>query len=382
MSDTLEVPQSRREPLARIAALLLGARRVVLTTHVNADGDGAGSEAAVAAWLVAHGVEVRIANPTGFPDVYRYLVPAGAALFDPGEGRSLAAGEGADVVAVLDTSEAKRIGRIGALLDGRQVALIDHHPPVENGIRAEAALQDPAACATGELIFDLLRVAQGDAPWVPGIARALYAAIVTDTGSFRFSNTTPRAHAIAAELLRRGVDPEEEYRRLYGRVPYKRLHLLRAVLERLAVDPDLPIAWISIPRTVMTEFEASSEDLEGLIDYARDIENTEVALLFRETVEGGTKVSLRSNGIVDVNAIARQFGGGGHIKASGILMGAGLESARTQVLEATRLVVRRVVEAARAAGTGAPPAGNALPGGSVGPGGSVPPGVGAPPTAP
>ena len=210
----------------------------------------------------------------------------------------------------------------------------------------------------------------------------MYVAILTDTGSFRFSNTTPRAHAIAAELLRRGVDPEEEYRRLYGRVPYKRMNLLRAVLERLAVDPDLPIAWISIPRTVMTEFEASSEDLEGLIDYARDIENTEVALLFRETVEGGTKVSLRSNGIVDVNAIARQFGGGGHIKASGILMGAGLESARTQVLEATRLVVRRVVEAARAAGTGEPPAGNALPGGSVGPGGSVPPGVGAPPTAP
>ncbi len=370
MSETLAVPSHRREPLERIAALLLGARCVVLTTHVNADGDGAGSEAALAAWLIARGKEVRIANPTGFPDVYRYLVPPGAALFDPGEGRSAAAGRGADLVAVLDTSEGKRVGRVGALLDGRTVVLIDHHPPVEAGIRADAALQDAGACATGELIFDLLAVVDGDAPWAPGIARALYAAIVTDTGSFRFANTTPRAHAIAAELLRRGVEPEEEYRRLYGRVPYKRISLLRAVLERLEVDPDLPLAWITIPHAVMSDYEATSEDLEGLIDYARDIENTEVALLFRETVEGGTKVSLRSNGIVDVNAIARQFGGGGHIKASGILMGAALESARAQVLEATRLVVRRVVEAARSAapaasavedarGEGAPPAGSA-----------------------
>ncbi len=361
MSDTLQVPEHRREPLERIAALLLSAKRVVLTTHVNADGDGAGSQAALAAWLVARGIEARIANPTSFPDVYRYLLPPGAALFDPGEGRSSAAGEGADLVAVLDTSEGKRIGRIGALLERRKVVLLDHHPPVDNGIRADAALQDAGACATGELIFDLLAVVAGDAPWAPGIARALYAAIVTDTGSFRFSNTTPRAHAIAAELLRRGVQPEDEYRRLYGRVPFKRINLLRAVLERLELDPELPIAWISIPHSVMTDFEATSEDLEGLIDYARDIENTEAALLFRETVEGGTKVSLRSNGIVDVNAIARQFGGGGHIKASGILMGAGLESARAQVLEATRLVVRRGVEAARAA-AGGPARGHAAPG--------------------
>jgi len=351
MSDTLAVASSRREPLERILALLRGAQRIVLTTHVNADGDGAGSEAALGAWLAARGKDVRIANPTAFPDVYRYLVPAGVALYDPGEGRSAAAGEGADLVAVLDTSEGRRIGRISGLLDGRTVVVVDHHPPGENGIRAQAALQDPAACATGELIFDLLSVAQGDAPWDEGIAQALYAAIVTDTGSFRFSNTTPRAHAIAAELLRRGVDPEAEYRRLYGRVPYRRIQLLRDVLGRLEVDAELPIAWISIPRSVMAEHAAASEDMEGLIDYARDIERTEVALLFRETVEGGTKVSLRSNGAVDVNAIARQFGGGGHVKASGILMGVALESARAQVLEATRLAVRKVVGAGRGVGT-------------------------------
>ncbi len=361
MSDTLAVPESRREPLRRIAELLLGARCIVLSTHVNADGDGAGSEAALAIWLRGRGKDVRIANPTAFPDSFRYLLPDpdSGIVYDPGEGRSAAAGEGADLLAVVDTSEAKRIGRVASLLDragGRRVVVIDHHPKGENGIEADAALQDPAACATGELIYDLLTVAQGDAAWEEGIARALYAAIVTDTGSFRFSNTTPRAHAIAAELLRKGVDPEVEYRRLFGRMPYRRVHLLRAALEHLEVDPELPIAWISIPRSVMDETEATSEDLEGIVDYARDIEGTEVALLFRETVEGGTKVSLRSNGRVNVNAIARQFGGGGHVKASGLLVGAPLELARAQVLEATRLALRQIAPLAPgAAGVGTPP---------------------------
>jgi phosphoesterase RecJ-like protein len=141
-------------------------------------------------------------------------------------------------------------------------------------------------------------------------------------------------------------------------VPLKRVKLLRAALDTLEVDEALPVAWMTLPRSLMDENEASAEDLEGVIEHARSIEGTEVALLFRETVEGGTKVSLRSNGLVDVNAIARQFGGGGHVKASGILMGASLESARAQVLEATRLAVGRLA----AATAGVPSAGSsALP---------------------
>ncbi len=351
MSELLNVPEERREALQGVLTLLEGAARILLTTHVNADGDGAGSEAALAIWLSARGKDVRIANPTAYPDVYRYLLPDPGLVFDPGQRRSVAAH--VDLVAVLDTGEARRIGRIAPALEGRKVVIVDHHPSAEATIRAEAAVQDTTACATGELIFDLLRLAGGEAEWPAGIAPALYAAIVTDTGSFRFANTTPRTHAIAAELLRRGVDPEAEYRRLFGRVPLKRVRLLRAALDTLEVDDTLPIAWMTLPRTLMDENEASAEDLEGVIEHARSIEGTEVALLFRETVEGGTKVSLRSNGLVDVNAIARQFGGGGHVKASGILMGAGLDTARAQVLETTRLAVRQLMAAGAAARTDA-----------------------------
>ncbi|MBX6365497.1 MAG: bifunctional oligoribonuclease/PAP phosphatase NrnA [Gemmatimonadetes bacterium] len=331
------VPAHRIEGLERILALLDAARRIVLTTHVNADGDAVGSEVALALWLAARGKHVRIANPTPFPEPFAYLVPDRALLVDAGDARD--AVEQADLVVVLDTGEPKRIGRIFPLVDGRPLALLDHHPESQPAIPADAVVRDPTACATGELIFDLLRLAVGDEAWPAGVAEAIYAAIVTDTGSFRFSNTTPRAHAIAAELLRRGVDPEEAYRRIYGTVPLRRIRLLRAALERLEVDERLPITWITVPRKLMEECGATGEDLDGLVEHARSIEGTEVALLFRETVEGGTKVSLRSNGRVDVNAIARQFGGGGHVKASGILLGAPLEEATARVLEATRRAV-------------------------------------------
>jgi phosphoesterase RecJ-like protein len=105
------------------------------------------------------------------------------------------------------------------------------------------------------------------------------------------------------------------------------------------VDDQLPITWVTISRSLMAELGATSEDLEGLVDYARDVEGTEVALLFRETSDGGTKVSLRSNGAVDVNAIARKFGGGGHIKASGAVVGAPLLEAQQKVLAATKAAV-------------------------------------------
>ncbi|MEJ2679468.1 MAG: DHHA1 domain-containing protein [Gemmatimonadota bacterium] len=172
------------------------------------------------------------------------------------------------------------------------------------------------------------------------MAAGLYAAIVTDTGSFRFANTTPRTHAIAGELVRRGVDPEEMYRQIYATVPLRQLHVLRAALDNLDVDPELPISWVSIPRDLVKEFDVTADDLDGVVEYPRSIEGTEVALIFRETVEGGTKISLRSNGAVDVNAIARRFGGGGHVKAAGAVVGKPLAAARDAVLAEVRDAVR------------------------------------------
>jgi phosphoesterase RecJ-like protein len=336
--DPLAVPPRRAEALRAVLRRLKSARSPLLTTHVNADGDGAGSEVALAAWLRSRGARPIIVNPTRFPDRFRFLLDDTVQVLEPGEDAD------PDLVVVLDTGEPSRIGKVARSARGHDVVVVDHHPPSDSGFDADAAVLDPSACATGELVYDLIRTAEHDAPsapeWPPAVAAALYAAIVTDTGSFRFANTTPRTHAIAGDLVRRGVDPEEMYRHIYATVPLRQLHVLRAALDNLDVDPDLPISWVSIPHNVIAELGVTADDLDGVVEYPRSIEGTEVALVFRETVEGGTKVSLRSNGAVDVNAIARHFGGGGHVKAAGAVVGKPLAAARDAVLAEVRAAVR------------------------------------------
>jgi phosphoesterase RecJ-like protein len=336
--DPAKVPAHRIEPLRQLIDVVLGAQRIALITHVNADGDGAGSQAAVAAWLQSLDKQVHITNPTIFPDNYRYLVDP-SLIIDYTDGRAARVIREADLVFVLDTGEPKRTGRHMDDVVKRPVAVLDHHPASQPGFKGTVFL-DTNACATGELVYDLLQVAGYAGDWPASITEGIYTAITTDTGSFRFSNTTPRAHAIVGEMIRRGVDPELMYRRLYGTVPMRRIQLLRAALESLESDAELPLAWLSVTRVAMQESGATSEDLEGLVEYARSIEGTELAILFRETNDGATKISFRSNGAVDVNVLARQFGGGGHVKAAGALVGEPLVSARDKALEAARAAIR------------------------------------------
>lgn len=334
-----DVPAHRISTLREIGRLLGQAGRVLLTTHVNADGDGTGSEGALAAWLAASGKSVSIVNPTPYPGMYRHLVHDNEIIADAGTPRGIEAMREAELVLVLDTGEPGRIGRVAEALNGRRVAVLDHHLPSDPAISG-TVLQDATACATGELVYDLFATLDVPRPWPAAVAEGIYTAIVTDTGSFRFSNTTPRAHAMAGDLIAQGVDPEAVYRRIFATVPLKRIKLLRQALDRLEIDPDVPITWISIERGVMESLGTTSDDLDGIIEQARSIEGTEVAILFRATSDGATKVSLRSSGRVNVNAIARQFGGGGHMKASGALIGRPLEDVVPLVLEATRAAVR------------------------------------------
>jgi bifunctional oligoribonuclease and PAP phosphatase NrnA len=353
---SLDAPPARVDALERVLDRLLEASDVAMTTHVNADGDGAGSEVALAAWLGALGRSVHIVNPTPFPESFRFLVSDAATIADAGSAAGDAALQQARLLVVLDTAEPGRIGRVASALRRLPVVLLDHHPPGEGGITGVAAVQDPTAAATGELVYDLLRRAEQrgrPAPWPAGTLEGLYTAIVTDTGSFRFSNTTPRVHAIAGDLLRRGVDPERMFRCIYGTVPLSRVRLLQRSLAELEVDAELPITWITVPAEAIAELHSTSDDLDGIIEHARSIHGTQVALLFRRTTDGSTKVSLRSNGDLDVNAIARRFGGGGHVKAAGALLPEPLDSARDRVLKATREAVRALLHAAQ---PGPPPA--------------------------
>ena len=160
--------------------------------------------------------------------------------------------------------------------------------------------------------------------------------MLTDTGGFRFSNTSPRCHAIAAELLNAGVNPEDMYVRIYASSPPGRVQLLAEVLATLQFDLEAGLAWLSMGAGLLEKYEVRPEDLDGIVEHARSIAGTKMALFFRDLGHGKVKISFRSTGAVDVNAFARQFGGGGHAKAAGAMLPGALDVVRDQVIAAAR----------------------------------------------
>jgi bifunctional oligoribonuclease and PAP phosphatase NrnA len=337
LAELLAVPDSRAGALTEIVRRLKSARHLILTTHINADGDGAGSQAAVAAWLEDLGVRITIVNPSPFPSNLRFLLHREDVAVDLGEPEADEAFRRADLALVLDTSEPNRLPGVAERLRSIPTIVVDHHPAGPSVV-GEGGVQDPSASATGELVYDMLSLA-GD-PWPDAAALGMYVAIVSDTGSFRFGNTTPRTHAIAAELLGSGIDPDLVFQRLFAVAPPRRIHLLREALARLEHDPEAGLTWIVIPKEVTDRLGTTSEDYEGLIEHARSIEGTRVALMFREARSNETKVSFRSSGDTDVNRIARKFGGGGHVKASGATVPRGPDEAVAEVLREVRDALR------------------------------------------
>jgi bifunctional oligoribonuclease and PAP phosphatase NrnA len=332
----LTVPEHRRAAIQGLASELREGMTVALSTHINADGDGCGSEAALARLLAQRGIRSRIVNPTPWPKMFDFL------LGDDIEERSAqgsAALKGVDALIVLDISDVDRLGSLAEAVRKLRVPrlVIDHHVPHDEPA-GDVLFTDTTASATGELVYDFAMVL--GLRITPEIARALYTALVTDTGGFRFSNTTPRCHGVAAELLAAGVDPEQMYQRIYASVPIGRLRLLREALETLEVDDAVGLSWISLPAGALERYDVRSEELDGLAEHPRSIAGTRMALFFRDLGHGQVKVSFRSTGAVDVNEFARRFGGGGHAKAAGALIHGSLDRVRSSVVAAAREFLR------------------------------------------
>lgn len=320
-----------------VAALWRPGMRLCLTTHVNPDGDGLGSEVAMVHLLRSLGIEAIITNPTATPERFAFLF---ADL--PGvdkSGQAVKELRRADAILVLDIAD---LGRLGILAEtvrerGVPVGCIDHH--VSKGdLPAGPRYVDPTAAATGELIHRLAM----ELGWTitPAAARAMYVALVTDTGGFRFSNTKPATLRAAADLLELGVDTEQAYVDIYASAPVGRPRLLAEVLQTLVVEDDCGLAWVTVPPGALERHDVDPDDLDGIVEHARSVKGVRLALLFREMSGGRVKVSLRSVGGVDVAALARQFGGGGHTKAAGVAIAGTLGDVQQTILEASRAYLR------------------------------------------
>jgi len=278
------------------------------------------------------GIRSKVVNPTPWPEMYKFLL--GDDVRDESD-KGAKALKDADVLVVLDISDVKRLGVLAEAVRRLTIPklVIDHHLPSDEP-PSKLMLADTTACATGELIYDFATCV--GLKITPDIARALYIALLTDTGGFRFSNTTARCLSIAGQLIASGVEPEEMYGRLYASMPVGRLHLLRDALATLEVDPEYGISWISVAAGAAEQYGLRSEDLEGIAEHPRSIGGTRLAIFFRDLGHDKVKVSFRSTGDVDVNKFAKEFGGGGHARASGALIEGDLEIVRKKVVAAAR----------------------------------------------
>ncbi|MDD4940311.1 MAG: bifunctional oligoribonuclease/PAP phosphatase NrnA [Candidatus Omnitrophica bacterium] len=307
-------------------------RRFLITSHTNMEGDAIGSELAFAFLIKKLGKTPVIVNEDTVPYGYEFL---------PGTNMIVKYNRSAPVLrfdcfVALDCSDLHRTGEVYRLNAAHKPVLnIDHH--ISNGYFGDVNLVDGNASCACELVWRLYK--KMHVPVTKQAAVALYAGIMTDTGSFRYSNTTATTHAIAAELVAAGIDVSAVYRNIYGNIPYDDLKLLASILPTMQRSPDGRIVWFEIRKEVLKKQKKIYFDLgENILNYGRSLKGAEAVILFKENIssKNEVRVNFRSHGAIDVNAIAKAFGGGGHRTASGATVAGALSRVKRAVLAVAR----------------------------------------------
>jgi phosphoesterase RecJ-like protein len=312
-----------------IAAALEACATVLISVHRNPDGDALGSQLALMLALEKLGKRVSAHNLDPVPEIYRFL---------PNSGRITIGKEvnGAfDGMVVLDANPARTELFNGDYPAGVLIN-IDHH--VTNPLEWPLTWLDINASATGEMVYQLIRqmrvVVDRD------IALCLYTAIFTDTGSFRYSNTTAESMKIAATLLEAGADPWLVTENVYESFAFRRLKLLGHVLAGMERSRDGRIVWVVVTDELYQMTGTTSEDTENFVNFVRSVKGVEVAVLFRQTGSRQYKVSLRSKGRVDLSGLAQSLGGGGHKNAAGCVLDGTIEEVRRRVVTEVQAVIQ------------------------------------------
>lgn len=326
------------EAARRIKPLVDRARTAALITHITPDGDGIGAELCLLGYLKARGIDARVINTEPLAAKYRFLDPAGAVEeFDAA--RHDAFLRDADLIFMLDNSATGRMGPLeSSVRASRAVTVcIDHHNLTDPFWKV--SIVDPDACATGELVFQIIKAMGGTVD--RGAAQAAYVSLVTDTGYFRFSKTSPRCHEAAAELLAAGVDPPRVYEEVFERNSAALLRLRGVATADLRQEESGRLAWISLSRDQVVRCGAEQEDTSDIVNDLLSIDGVRLAVLFKGLEDDKTKLSFRSKGELDVNRLASRFGGGGHTNAAGVILAGGLEETIRRVLPLCRELLKQ-----------------------------------------
>jgi phosphoesterase RecJ-like protein len=304
--------------------------KFVLTTHVNPDPDAIGSELALARFLASHGKIVAVLNHSPLPANCAFLDPkSGIEQFDAAQHANMVLN--ADVIIVVDANQPDRLQSLKPYIANSKAVkvCIDHH--LDTLPFADLYIVDPDTAATGEILYNLLLFLDKEC-LTADIAVPLYAAIMTDTGSFRFPKTNATIHRITAVLLEHGASPVEAYQKIYEQGTANRLQLLGHALSTLQLAHGGKVAHMSVTWEMFKRTGTTEEDIENFINYTLTIAGVQIGLMFTELHEE-IKVSFRSRGDIAVNTLAQEFGGNGHKNAAGArIPAARLEAIRDRVV--------------------------------------------------
>ena len=326
--------KSHPKIIDRIIAALEPHHTICVVGHIRPDGDCIGSQVGLALALRDQGKEVTVWNEDSVPKKLAFLDPD-RLVQRPQRDRQF------DCVIATDAASFERLGKVGACIGDRKLFInIDHH--ASNTRYADLNWVSAKEASSGELIFKLLQAAKW--PITPAIADCLFTAVSTDTGSFQFPSTRPSTYNVAGELVKRGANLAQICDEVYQSFPLSRVRLLQHVYNHFRLVHDNQIAYFWLKKADFARTGASTDDSEGLIDHIRAIEPVVVACVFEEMGPESTRISLRSKSPkINVNEIAAQFGGGGHIAAAGARPAGKPLSVQRRVIQA----IKKALDAAR-----------------------------------
>jgi phosphoesterase RecJ-like protein len=311
----------------KIIAAINEGQSFLITAHVRLDGDALGSELALYLMLADMGKKAVIYNQDETPQQYRFLPVAQTIVHELGDIGQY------DVGVVLDCSNLERVGKKSAQIGKIKTLInIDHH--ISSGGFCLLSMLDGQASSTGELLYRLMREMRCN--MTKDICTNLYAAIITDTGGFRYINTRKETLWAAGNLVENGANPQWISENIYENDSPARLKLLAKVLETISLDVENKVGSLFVTQEALRQTGASLDHTEGFIDIPRTVKGVDISVLYTQLENKYFKVSLRSKGQVNVERVARKFGGGGHINAASCRIEGDIEEIKILIAEAIK----------------------------------------------
>lgn len=314
-----------------IVNCILKSNRIAITFHISPDGDSLGSSLALLQGLKKLSKDAYILSSEGVPEVYSFL---------PGVEECNRKVEtlqpDTDCVIVLDCGDVDRIaGQMDVNQKSYLLINIDHH--VSNDLYGDLNYVDTKASAMGEIVYEMLNLM--DIALDKEMSICLYTSIVADTGGFKYSNTTATTHKIAGELINRGIDFNSIHRAIFENKKFERVKLYGKVIDTMTLLCERRLCVMEMHKSMLEALGMEASDTSDVVALGTELQGVEVTLLLKE-VENGVKASLRSKSVVDVRKVAELFGGGGHIRASGVAMNTSLADAKQKIIEALEKELR------------------------------------------